>query len=591
VVKDTRKAYKRLLKLITQDEKSALAKQLNLPETAKSSEMITAMSSLPNYKVLRLFLEAAESTLVMFQDIFAVLDELSTSVRTTGCLFILSDPIDKEHIIELEFSPQSVGMICDFANRKNWKANDDDVDSLKRRWQEFQPIWRSLIQKAKPRSTGGGLDLVRSALEKREVSKSKRVRINKDAQAALEHFLSKVEVIYDKLTNIPDSAIPEYIEWIVDDMGALIQRCRQDLNTDYTYSQKNNKTNPPQIYLLEHYTSQTFIDNFDKFTEDIYQLADLLEGEQLLDLLRIDLWSSRPQLFEVWILTNIMQWFLTSGYNVKILQEQKTGDANILRWNLSYSRDSKPCAVISAPDGKSMYLFFQLYRPSGDMPDIALLESPQPGSKPIWSIDPKHSEKFGYKYGQYKSTALRYKNSFGANTSIIAEYFARNDIAQNNPIDFAENAFLIHDCNSKDSGLSILHTKLSSIHKIASKQLICFDCSSSYSSRLQTAASELRAQCNESAHSDHLYGSYICFAGNSVTVPSIDKWLVNGALTRHEVEDGVNSPALLNSITAVTTSHSISKVIILTDGQFEMPIEEFVEEVENRTKAQVEVRF
>ncbi len=75
------------------------------------------------------------------------------------------------------------------------------------------------------------------------------------------------------------------------------------------------------------------------------------------------------------------------------------------------------------------------------MPDISLLSGPSVDAKAMWSLDPKHSEAGGYTLSDYKETAERYKTSFGADLSLVAEYFDKSGLGLENPVEFAEVRF------------------------------------------------------------------------------------------------------------------------------------------------------
>jgi hypothetical protein len=138
-------------------------------------------------------------------------------------------------------------------------------------------------------------------------------------------------------------------------------------------------------YTIERYLPSEFAVDFDKFIEDIYALSDLTQGDGLIDLLQIDIWSARPQLFEIWVLMTLLSWIHGLGYVIDFLKTDNRGEGAPFRWNLSYSKDSKPCAAIGNGDGSRQFLFYQLYRPTGDMPDISLLKDGNPSSARCWS--------------------------------------------------------------------------------------------------------------------------------------------------------------------------------------------------------------
>jgi len=188
---------------------------------------------------------------------------------------------------------------------------------------------------------------------------------------------------------------------------------------------------------------------------------DLLEESSIFELLKLNVWSARPQLYEVWVLTQILLWLAGRGYKVNVLRS--SNESRGVRWNLAYAKDSEPCAGITGTDGAASYLFYQLYQPSGDMPDLCLLSDPEPGSPRIWSVDAKHSQMKSYSRRAYKTTAERYRDSFGSPLSICSEYFPRVEF-NGNPISFSPGALLVHDCRPGGGGLALLLELLSGCH-------------------------------------------------------------------------------------------------------------------------------
>src|SRR5262249_50222513 len=188
---------------------------------------------------------------------------------------------------------------------------------------------------------------------------------------------------------------------------------------------------------------------------------DLPEEVSIFEMLKPNVWSSRPQLYEVWVLAQIVLWLAGRGYSVNVLRS--SNESRGVRWNLASAKDSEPCARITGTDGAASYLFYQLYQPSADMPDLCLLSGPEPGSPRIWSVDAKHSQMKSYSCRAYKMTAERYRDSFGSPLSICSEYFPRAEFL-GNPISFSPGALLVHDCRPGGGGLALLLELLSCCH-------------------------------------------------------------------------------------------------------------------------------
>jgi len=307
-------------------------------------------------------------------------------------------------------------------------------------------------------------------------------------------------------------------------------------------------------------------------------------------MLQIDIWSARPQLFEIWVLMTLLRWIHSRGYAIEFLKTENKGEGSPFRWNLSYSKDSKPCAVVRHRDGSKQFVFYQLYRPSGDMPDISLLEDDDSSSRPVWSVDPKHSEKGGYSRQDYEATANRYRDSFGARLSLIIEYFERPDLGGINPIEFGPRAKLIRDCRPDGAGLPILFSELAEFHPQMSQVLVCIDCSSSFSSSQQTALESLRQSLKNDRRP--FTREYICFAGSALIVDGFDKWISSeecSMMLPLGLVSGTASEPLFKAIAEAQKRVVISEIILVTDGEFDLPIESVINRIESELHLKVAV--
>jgi hypothetical protein len=329
------------------------------------------------------------------------------------------------------------------------------------------------------------------------------------------------------------------------------------------------------------------VSDFDKFLEDLYLLADLIQGEGLFDLLRLDIWSSRPQLYEVWVMLSILRWLDAQGYKVQLRRAEAMPEEAPFEWDLAYSRDSRPCATVFESPGHPIgHLFYQLYRPSGDMPDISMLKGADATSAPLWSVDPKHSPRGGYALADYRRTAERYRDSFGARLSLVAECFPR---PWSNPTDFGNGAKLLVDCNPSGSGLPLLLAELQIFHPPTARQLLCVDLSSSFADRRDGALQELRIRLRASGEEDRFVEEYVCFAGNAVLVSGITTWLTNGRLEDPSLNGGTSFAPLYEVISKVVKAARVQKVVLVTDGEFDIPLELVKTRIENDLSVGVEV--
>ena len=233
-----------------------------------------------------------------------------------------------------------------------------------------------------------------------------------------------------------------------------------------------------------------------RFVEDLLFLSDLEESSEVVDVLRMDLFRKRPQLYELWILVSILKFMRRAGYKVEMLSLRTTEGGRIV-WNLNYARSSTAVArLLRASDSSEYFLFYQLFRPGerrDDMPDIALLPSDRAGDRPVWIMDPKHSERGGYALKDYQEVGLRYQATFTAQRTWIVEYFARPDLVVDNPLSFAADVQLIRDVAPDRAGYAWLLRALEEFHGCpVGATLAVIDVSGSFLPYLNRVKDDLR---------------------------------------------------------------------------------------------------
>jgi hypothetical protein len=528
----------------------------------------------------------------MLKQIFSVLAHFGSSARTTGCVFILADPTLTEGRTEIELSPQSVGVISDWASLCDLSGIDRSFDDLKPRWDRFRPTWRRLLQRCETHVTRGELDVLETAISRELTYEPDRHHTDERAQQVLEWLLSRVDNLVTKLESVTSAVKPASFQWFLRDAKELLAVGKSRLAADsYAARRRAGRPKaPPSDQSVRAYTSHQFPSEFDRFVEDAFLMGNMVEHQtQLLDLLRLDIWSSRPQLYEVWILVTILSWLSGRGYQVQLLGTEGGHSDLPFRWNLSYAKSSRPCALIRAPNKEPQYLFYQLYRTTGDMPDISLMCNKAGDGRAIWSVDAKHSEAGGYGAADYRRTAERYRDSFGAPLSLVVEYFDRNDLGLSNPTDCGSGAHFIHRCSPGNDGLDILFGKLAPVHPVMHRQVLCIDFSSSFASRRDEVLLRLRSELGD--RSSRFLDEVVCFAGSAECRFAFRDWLsgVREPFSPVALEDGTRSQPLFELLERIVRDHGITELIVVTDGQMDVPIDQFIDRVREKLCAHVYV--
>jgi hypothetical protein len=591
---DRNKALLRLLRLMTEAEKESFKSDFGIGNAADEGEILKVIESLPRYEAVRAFLRAADATLVLLRDVFEILESFGIATKTTGCVFVLANPTNPAERTELVFSQQTVGAVSSWSPKKKWAKVSDPLTDLRTRWNQLQGALQPLLHRARPRHEEGDIDFVETYIQSVRtggqgglIRHPDRHRVDEDAQRVLRHFTIRLEQMVESLGRIPEASRPPQLTSILRDSGQVTRGAADFLDDRkgryrYRSSRPSNENKPPDGRTIERYLPRRFVTDFDKFLEDLYALSDLIQGDAIADMLRIDVWSSRPQLFEIWVLLKLLNWIRHRGYIIELLRTDNRGADLPFRWNLSYAKDSKPCAVVRGRKGGEQFVFFQLFLP-GDMPDISLLEGAEPSSTPVWSVDPKHAEKQGYSRSAYEETAIRYRDSFKARVSLIAEYFARPELGVSNPIEFGPGAKLILDCRPDGKGLPILLSELAQFHPSLSQVLVCIDFSGSFAPRREDALKALRQSVKTD---DRVFmDECICFAGNAVRGNVTGGWRgpgAGGVMPTSNIEEGSAFEPLFAAIAEFKRTGDITEIVLVTDGRLDIPMADAIARIQSR---------
>ena len=151
------------------------------------------------------------------------------------------------------------------------------------------------------------MDVVRSVIEHRTIYEPDRDLTDYKAQRVLKHLVDHVEGLVEVLNRINKQDRTTAIDRLCDDVNKLLRRANVDV-FQRNRSYRSSRYDEPDQETILRYVSDEFLDKFDRLNEDIRAIADLSDSANILDILRVDLWSARPQLYEVWLLVRIVDW-------------------------------------------------------------------------------------------------------------------------------------------------------------------------------------------------------------------------------------------------------------------------------------------
>jgi hypothetical protein len=579
-----REAAEALLRLLSRAELRELATRL--AAEAVSVEAVAArLARLPRFQALGIALSIADPTLRMLRDVLSYLEFHGVAARTTGCALLLADPVQgSEYRVDL--SPQEVGAISSWTPKSRKNLRDESFCEALADWRSLSDNWRRLLQKARPYILRGDLDVVETYINARAghpdpVYEPDRDLTDRSAQDVLRVLMGRVEELAGLLEKLPTTESPTACQVLLREMRDLIRVAQREVLAEETHRRgagyrsrrQSSACDVPDRRSLLRYVDQRFLDTFDRLAEDLYLLADLLEGDQLLDILGVHIWTSRPQLYEVWLLTSVLSWLEGRGYRIELLKMEQ-GQEGRSEWRLAYAKDSTPCAQVRGGALKDAAIFYQLYRPSGDMPDLCLIPEPTSTTKPLWAIDAKHSEAGAYSLSAYRATAERYRQSFGADLSLVVEYFPRADLVDppTNPIQFGTGAVLVTDAAPGRSGLPLALDFLEAIHPPVATAVLCIDLSQSFRSRVNAAL--YRARANLRSRGATVLDSFVCFADTATTSTGMRAFMGGDVDNLSLLEniaplgDGTQLLPLINEIRALADGTTIAELLLVSDAVF-----------------------
>ncbi len=561
----------KLLSVITDEERRSLLQIVGVAESCAESEFLEAIQRMPRYAVVRAYLRALSPTLEMLQDVVTILEKFDVRVRTTGAVFILADPASPGSRTEMQLSQQMVGVLSSWNNGALAEGTSTRLRDL---WQSIQGPLRNLVSRAYPLVRKGQIDMLESSFSKKLTYKSDVDLTDYDARAVLRFFTERLDQLARKFPVGREPIMDSYMTRVMLDVRAVVSRANDMLMlSPQTQWRRDEERGHPAAETIQQKAGYSFAADFDQFMEHAYLMADLLEGRGATDLLRLDHWKTRPQLYEMWLLLTLANWLTGRGYRVS-LREVGIEANGPSKWNLSYAMSRRPCAEV-VHGAKRQLLFYQLRR-GQDMPDIALLDGDDSTATPIWCIDAKHSERSGYGLNSYRRTALKYRDSFGARLSLVAEHFPRADLGDGVELVFGEGAVLLREVRPGGRGLDLLFRRLSTAHPRVGQQLVCVDLSDSYRQTLPKAIARERDGMEMLSHEGSLFDQLLCFSGTAKLYQGVLQHIDCVESLTQDLKPGTCAAPLLASIEAVLKDGSVTDVLLLSDCEFDMPKEEFL---------------
>lgn len=496
--------------LVTEEERERFLTLLGIEAGLLPEQQAQAVARCSQTSVVHAFIRTAGIPLSMLRDILDFLGSRVSCLNTTGFTLIL--PVGRRLIREV-FGPQVANVLASFA--------EEDL-----RDEHWQALADELEKKHVPR--------LMTDLRLGEVRYAKRLKRRELVRIAHGHPRGSIyedRLVFDERAYVRALANKRVIDLLVATLdslgGEMTERLRQ-VQSRYRAAFKRSdrvlrESRQASARLarkirrdgLEHVLDNVNclpVEGVDEqwlfFAEQVLRLGRLQKHPDVAELLQLQLLRNRPQLYEIWLLTRIAAFYESNGATVTLL-----GMDGEDVWRIKYAHASEPVLHIRHGTG-AWHLYFQRRAPgASEMPDLMLTADDDLEAR--WVVDPKYSEKAGYRLSAYKETATAYGAAFDLPEVFVCEYFDRKDLDLPACHEFPGGGYLITGVRPGAAGLGLLRKKLRELHSWdAAYTILAVDCSASFRERYLVLYPRLQALAERAAVT-------ICFAGVARVVESL----------------------------------------------------------------------
>lgn len=502
------------LELLDDEDVAALWRKWQLPSVAQVSRtapaFVAAVHERSNTTLLQDVTSLRTVTLQMLRDVLAFLSSQKSAVRTTGSLLVLDE--------EFDIAPQQVNAALKWSSRALRHSSATWGELAKRFEAEVSPLLERIARYGGVQFGRKPENVMKTVMRTEMEGAPYQTRFitaatyDPDGLQLREEYGKKLEEIDQKISALHDRLADAHAQELLSNVTELSRKYHAALWRDYDNIKRAEDKQKRRIG--SSLTANDF-EVWKSFAEDILSLADVEESASVVDLFRMDLFRKRPQLYEVWVVVAVLRWMRSAGYEVEMLTLLTTHTGRTI-WNLNYAKSQVPIArLVRASDGHKYFLFYQLFRPGrhrDEMPDIALLPSCRPDDRPLWIMDPKHSERGAYSLANYAEVGTRYQSAFSPIRTWVVEFYPRRELGVENPITITKNVELIRNVSPESAGYRYLVGELRKLHGSVVQTVAIVDISGSFAGALKRVSDDLRDLL---AQGHVLHDEIIWFADNA----------------------------------------------------------------------------
>lgn len=429
-----------LLEMLDLEERKVLASEMHLalPENLNDQAFAKSVAAFSATTLLRIIIRLRMSTIELLKDIYQFLAQEHTTGRTTVRAVLLPDAQDA---LQELFSPATKEALATALDRKNMLSSIKDLERLAG---ELEMLVTAQMKDIRGTSVWHDTDISRmlrlnpsdplrshiadrfdKQIEVYDPHDIERVQtFSKDFKA----FVTRVDSIMDAFEK-DDLPAARLVQSVREDLRAILQTLQRKLRDMMEAEQAERGETREQIDKQEW---EELLEKTRIFKETLLAACNFeTQASLLYDFLNLDLWRERWRIYELWMLTHLLQLFQGLGFTVDTQPRVNRGV-----WNLKFTKDKNPIALLRG-QGVNLRVYYQLYSKEatgGNMPDIAIQKEDK---KYLVILDPKYGE--SYKREELEKVGLRYANAtkFSPELTVIHNFYAMSsymyDVISTNP--------------------------------------------------------------------------------------------------------------------------------------------------------------
>lgn len=425
-----------LLEMLDLEERITLADELHMttPKSLNDPAFLNDVLQLSATTLLSTIVRLRRPFIQMLHDVYQFMEKKEASGRTTTRAVILPSARNDLQLLFDQAMKEAI------ATALNNRIVSTSIDSLEKRARELKDLIARHIKNIHGSSVRSETDVSRAM---RYDPRLKAVARNFDRHRYVYHpkdyklvesFQRELRDIIDKLDRLiqelkeDDRILLETAQSIFENLRSGLRAVRNKAQEMETLQPRHRDRDEPDKEIDEN-EWEKLLEKTRVLKEEILAACDFqTSATSICDFLNLELWRERWRIYELWILTHLLQLFENLDFKADI--STRVSDEV---WSLKFSKDRHPVALLLG-DNVVLEVYYQLYSSGehgGDMPDIAIKKK---DGKFLLILDPKHGK--SYDRDELVDLAKRYADAFSANLTAIHNFYLMSyvyEVVSENP--------------------------------------------------------------------------------------------------------------------------------------------------------------